>query len=443
VRLAETLFRAYDMRGVVPTDLDADGALQVGRAYAAYMRYPSRIVVGHDVRLTGPELADKVVEGLTRSGIDVLRLGLASTDEFYFACATQDCPGVMVTASHNPAEYNGFKLVEAIPRLTRASEFRDWVLGRKYEDVTPRGRETHIDVTEAFDAYMLARVDVAVMRPLKVAMDASNGALGRVWSRLADRLPITLFPVCFEPDGSFPNHGNDIIQLENQRLLRESVARNSADVGLIFDPDGDRCLAVDDEAVGIPGDFLVALLAEVALSRAPGSAIVYDVRCSEAVPNAITAAGGVPVMWRPGHVYLKPKIKEHDAAFGGEISGHMYFRDFWYSDSGVLAGLSLLEYASSLDQPLSSVTNSLRSKYFLSGEINSRVADPDRTLRTIRERYTPKRESDLSGIGMWFDNWKFVVRPSDNESLVRLTVEADSQAVMEAKRDELLALIRS
>lgn len=443
MRLAETLFRAYDMRGVVPTDLDADGALQVGRAYAAYLRYPSRIVVGHDVRLTGQDLEDKVVEGLTRSGVDVLRLGLASTDEFYFACGTESCPGVMVTASHNPPEYNGFKLVEAIPRLTRASEFRDWVLGRTYGDVTPRGQETELDVTEAFDDYMLSRVDVSAIGPLKVAMDASNGALGRVWTRLANRLPITLIPLCFEPDGSFPNHGNDIIQAENQRLLRESVIKNGADAGLIFDPDGDRCLAVDDEGVGIPGDFLVALLAEVALARSPGSAIVYDVRCSEAVPDAITAAGGVPVMWRPGHVYLKPKIEEHNAAFGGEISGHMYFRDFWYSDSGVLAGLSLLEYASSLHEPLSSVTRHLRSRYFLSGEINSRVAEPDGVLQTIRERYTPTRESHLSGIGMWFDNWKFVVRSSDNEPLIRLTVEADSQSLMEARRDELLALIRS
>ncbi len=442
MQIDPSLFRAYDIRGVIPDQLDAEGARQIGRAFADYLGYPEWVIVGHDVRLTGPQLHAAAVEGLRAGGVNVLDIGRVSTDEYYFACGHRSLPGMMVTASHNPPNYNGFKLVEAIPKLAIASEFKPWVLDRTYADAPAPGRVEAWELAQAFDDHVLSLVDVDAIAPLRVVIDTSNGALGPVWERLERRLPITVIPLCFEPDGNFPSHGNDIVQPENQALLRAAVAEHGADLGLIFDPDGDRCLAVDDRGYSVPGDYLTALLAVTRLQHDPGSTIVYDVRCSEAVPDLVSAAGGTPLMWRPGHVYLKPKMVEHDAVFGGELSGHMYFREFWFSDCGTLTGLTMMEYVSRLDGPLSGEVERLEQRYALSGEINFRVADVDAVLRNVRERYGSGRTSELSGFGVWFEDWKFVVRPSDNEPLVRLTVEARTPELMAARRDELSALIR-
>lgn len=443
MQIDPTLFRAYDIRGVIPDQLDVEGARHIGRAFADYLQYPETVVVGRDVRRTGPELHAAAIEGLTAGGVNVLDIGQVSTDEYYFACGQRSLPGMMVTASHNPAQYNGFKLVEAIPRLAVASEFKAWVFGRTYEDAAAPGAVEAWDLKREFDDHVLGLVNVEAIKPLKVVIDTSNGALGPVWERLAERLPITVIGLCFEPDGSFPSHGNDIVQPENQQLLRDAVSEHGADLGLIFDPDGDRCLAVDDRGRSVPGDYLTALLAVTRLRHDPGSTIVYDVRCSEAVPDLVRAAGGEPLMWRPGHVYLKPKMVEHNAVFGGELSGHMYFREFWYSDSGTLTGLTLMEYVSQLDGPLSAQVAELEDKYALSGEINFRVPDVEAVLANVRARYGEGgRVSELSGYGVWYEDWKFVVRPSDNEPLVRLTVEARTPAEMAARRDELSELIR-
>jgi phosphomannomutase len=290
---------------------------------------------------------------------------------------------------------------------------------------------------------MLELVDVSALKPLTVVVDTSNGALGPVWTRLADRLPVTIVPLNFEPDGNFPNHGNDIVQPENQAMLRERVIAEEADLGLIFDPDGDRCMVVDERGSSVPGDFMTALLAVTRLRREPGSTIVYDIRSATAVPDMVKAAGGKPFVWKPGHVYIKPKMQEHDALFGGEVSGHYYFKEFWFSDSGVLAGLTMLEYVSLAERPLGDEVAELEGRYFLSGEINSRVEDIPSVLARVKERFSDGELSELSGVAVDYDNWRFVVRPSDNEPLVRLTVEADSKDLMEAKRDELVGLIRS
>lgn len=439
--IAPEVFKAYDIRGIVPDQIDVGAAGQVARAFAAELK-PQQVVVGRDVRLTGPEFAAAVIEGLTKSGVDVIDIGQVSTDEFYFACGSKNLPGIMVTASHNPAEHNGFKMVKQMPFFVMAKEFRPKVTDVVYEDAEKTGTATQESVTEPFIKHMLSLVPPEKIKPLKVVIDTSNGAMGPVWDKLESRLPIEIIRLCFEPDGSFPNHGNDIIQLENQAMLRQKVIETGADLGLIFDPDGDRCLLVDDRGVSVPGDWITALLGVSELERNPGATILYDIRASDAVPDMVTAAGGTPFVWKPGHVYIKKEMQERGIAFGGEVSGHFYFKDFWCADSGILSGLTLLSYASSLGAPLSDKIADLEKKYFLSGEINSKVADPKKVLEDVKRIYSDAEINELSGVAIRYDNWHCVVRPSDNEPLVRLTVEADSQALMEQKRNELLNLIR-
>lgn len=436
------VFRAYDIRGVVPDQIDVAAAEQVARAFVDEVN-PTAVVVGRDVRLTGPEFAGAVIEGLVKSGVDVINIGQVSTDEFYFACGSKKLPGIMVTASHNPAEYNGFKMVKDMPYFVMAKEFRPKVMDGVYEDSENEGSVSEESVSEAFIDHMLSLVPPSKIKPMKIVVDTSNGAMGPVWDRLEKRLPIEMVRLCFEPDGTFPNHGNDIIQLENQEMLRQKVKETGADLGLIFDPDGDRCLLVDDRGVSVPGDWITALLGVAELERNPGATILYDIRASDAVPDMVKANGGTPFVWKPGHVYIKREMQERDIVFGGEVSGHFYFKDFWFADSGVLTGLTLLAYASGLDYPLSKKIEELESKYFLSGEINSKVEDPAKVLQKIKETYADGEINELSGVAVRYSDWRCVVRPSDNEPLVRLSVEASSRELMEMKRDELTALIRS
>ncbi len=347
MRAAPEIFKAYDIRGIVPDQLDAAAAEQVARAFAAELK-PRAAVVGRDVRLTGPEFKQAVITGLTKSGVNVVDIGTVSTDEFYFACGSKDLPGIMVTASHNPPEYNGFKMVRKMPYFLMAKDFYSNVADRTYPDAAKPGSVTEESVTDAFIEHMLELVPPDTINPLKVVIDTSNGSQGPVWKKLAAKLPIEVTELCFEPDGNFPNHINDVIQPESQEMLRAKVKEVGADLGLIFDPDGDRCLVVDDRGVSVPGDWLTALLAVAQLKRSPGASILYDIRASDAVPDSITAAGGEPVVWKPGHVYIKEKMQADNIVFGGEVSGHFYFKDFWYADSGILAGLTMLQYVSQL-----------------------------------------------------------------------------------------------
>jgi phosphomannomutase len=441
MQLDPTIFRAYDIRGVVPDQITSAVAEQVGRAFAAHLK-PKTAVVGRDVRLTGPEFHAAVLEGLIRMGVDVLDIGQVSTDAFYYTCASRNLPGIMVTASHNPAEYNGFKTVRRIPNLLLASEFKSYVTDHTYKDAPASGTVTQLDIIDEFLDYILKIVPVAKIKPLKVVVDTSNGAQGPIWQRLAKRLPITTVPLCFEPDGHFPNHGNDVIQPKNQALLRAAVKKEQADLGLIFDPDGDRCLLVDDRGETVPGDFVTALLAVSMLERKPGSAIVYDFRASDAVPTMVREAGGQPFEWKVGHAYIKPKMQELKAVFGGEVSGHYYFEDFWYVDCGLLAGLALLEYISSLPGKLSTKITQLEAHYNISGEINSTVPNVATVLERIRQHYGTNAKNQFGGVTVRRKSWHCVVRPSDNEPLVRLTLEADSPAEMAKRRDEVLGLIR-
>ena len=435
------VFKAYDIRGVVPDQIDESAAEQVARAFVAEVK-PTKVIVGRDVRLTGPSFMQAVIKGLVESGVNVVNIGQVSTDEFYFACGSKNLPGIMVTASHNPPEYNGFKMVKEMPYFVMAKEFASKVIEGEYQNNETLGSVAEESVSEVFIEHMLTIVDPKKIKPLKVVIDTSNGAMGPVWRKLGAKLPIEIIELCFEPDGNFPNHGNDIVQLENQEMLRQKVKDVDADLGLIFDPDGDRCLLVDDRGVSVPGDWITALLGVEELKRNPGATILYDIRSSDAVPDMIKESGGVPFVWKPGHVYIKREMQSRGIVFGGEVSGHYYFKDFWFADSGVLSGLTLLAYVSSLENKLSDKITELEAKYFLSGEINSKVDDPLAVLSKVKEKYKDGEINELSGVAIRYPDWHFVVRPSDNEPLVRLTVEANSKELVDQKTQELLNIIR-
>jgi phosphomannomutase len=437
------VFRRYDIRGIVPQDFDEDGAEQIGRAFAKAVQ-PKQVVVGRDVRLTGPALKESLIKGLTKAGVDVIDIGTVSTDSFYFASGYKQLPGLMVTASHNPPEYNGVKMVRIVPDVVGSEEVQKALEAGLPPDAEKPGTVREEDITEAFISSMLKIIPPSKLKPLKVVVDTSNGSQGKYWEILGKKLPIKMIPQFFEADGNFPNHENDIIQPDAQKPLRDRVIAEKADLGLIFDPDGDRCLVVDDRGVTIPGDFLTALLAETMLKNEPGSAVVYDIRASDCVKDIVAAAGGRPVVWKVGHAFIKPKMQEENAVFGGEVSGHFYFKDFWFADCGLLSGLAFLEYVSSLDVPLSSKIKELENKYFLSGEINSVVDNHDAVLSRIKQKYADAKLNELDGIEIRYPDWRFVVRTGANPpGILRLTLEAKSKELMEQKRDELLELIRS
>jgi phosphomannomutase len=442
MKIDPSIFRRYDIRGVIPRDLDKDGAEQIGRAFVKAVK-PKEVVVGRDVRLSGPELKEGLIKGLTAAGANVIDIGTISTDFLYFASGYKKLPGIMITASHNPPEYNGMKMVRITPDVVTSEEVQKALDEGLPPDAAKAGTVQEEDLTEAFISRMLEIVPPKNIKPLKVVVDTSNGSQGKYWKTLGEKLPIKMIPQFFEADGNFPNHENDIIQPEAQEPLRKRVLAEKADLGLIFDPDGDRCLVVDDRGITVPGDYLTALLAETMLKKEPGSAIVYDIRASDCVADTVTKAGGKPVGWKIGHAFIKPKMQEEDAVFGGEVSGHFYYKDFWFADCGLLSGLTFLEYVSSLDVPLSSKIKDLENKYFLSGEINSIVDDHDSVLRQLKEKYADGELSELDGVAIRYPDWHFVVRTGANPpGILRLTLEASSKELMEQKRDELLKLIR-
>lgn len=441
MRIEPSTFRGYDIRGIVPDQLDAAAAEQVARAAGAFTK-AKKFIVGCDVRLTSAEFKAAVINGLTKTGIDVLDIGQVSTDQFYFACIKYKLPGIQVTASHQPAEYNGFKIVQDFPMPLLATDLKPWVLEKTFPDSAKPGSVETVDIMQPFVKRMLELTDTSTIKPLKVVIDASNGMQGLVWKELVKHLPITAIPLFWEPDGTFPCHPTDVIQPEAREPLCAKVRETGANLGLIFDPDGDRCLAVDDKGNDVPGDFLTALMAETILRKHPGATIIYDIRASDAVPETVERAGGQPFVWKVGHGFIKPKMQELKAAFGGEVSGHFYFKDFDYGDCGVLSGLTMIEYVSALNVPFSQKNEALASQYHISDEINSTVKDVDAVLNKVKETYSDGEINELDGVAVRYPDWHFVVRLSSNDPLIRLTLEADSKEKMEAKRDELLKLIR-
>jgi phosphomannomutase len=398
--------------------------------------------------LSSPSMADAVMHGAADSGADVLDIGLVGTEMLYFAVGDLDLEGgIEVTASHNPKEYTGMKIVRrgALP-VGGDSGLLDIRTRAQGEPARPRdgGSIREEDIWPRFVARVLSFVDVATIRPLRVVIDAANGMAGVMLPPVLERLSIDPLRCYFEPDGSFPNHEPNPLLPENREFIVRKVTEESADLGVAFDGDADRCFFIDDSGAFVPGDFVTALLAESVLEKEPGAKIIYDVRASWAVPQTIERAGGVPLVNRVGHAFIKHRMREEGAAFGGEVSGHYYFRDFSQADSGVIPFLLMLELISKKGQKLSEILAPYRGHYFITGELNTPVADVALKLQELKERFGREgRISHLDGVSVDADDWHMNVRPSNTEPLLRLNLEALSQELMERKRDEVLALIRS
>jgi phosphomannomutase len=443
------VFKAYDVRGVVPDQVDEVLARRTGTAFVQVVG-AATVVVGHDMRPSSPAMAGAFADGAADAGADVVMIGLASTDQLYFASGHLGCPGAMFTASHNPAQYNGIKLCRAgaqpIGADTGLYEIRDAVSGPEPQPAARPGDISQRDVLDAYAAHLLSLAPVTGRR-LKVVVDAGNGMAGLTAPVVFDRIgrDVDLVPMYFELDGTFPNHEANPIDPDNLVDLQKRVIAENADLGLAFDGDADRCFVVDELGRAVSPSTLTALIAARELTKQPGASVIHNLITSRFVPELVRRLGGTPVRTRVGHSYIKATMAETDAVFGGEHSGHFYFRDFWRADSGMLAALHTMAALAGSDGSLSELLDDYQ-RYRLSGEINSQVADPATTLAAVETAYaeTPGASVDhLDGLTVSTPEWWFNVRPSNTEPLLRLNVEGTDDATMSRVRDDVLTLIRS
>ena len=446
-----SIFKAYDVRGLYPSEIDENAARQIGRGFVAYLD-AKRIAVSRDMRLSSPSVAAAFIEGARSQGADVVDYGMAATDMLYFAVARDGHDGgVQITASHNPKQYNGIKLVrrEAFPLSGEAGlgEIRDMIAaGTIPAPARPPGTLSTKEVLDDYVRHVLSFIDPSVVKPFNVVLDAGSGMAGLVAPKLFERLPCRTTRLCFEIDGTFPNHEANPLIEENRRDIVERVVRERADIGIAWDGDADRCFFVDGTGEFIAGDFVTALLAEAFLLKHPGARIVYDLRASFAVKDVVARYGGTALMNKVGHSFFKRRMREEGAIFGGEVTGHYYFRDNFYADNGFIPALLMLELMSRKGQTLHELLAPLREKYFISGEINTKMPD----MRVVQEkidalsaRYSDAKSYTMDGVSVEYPDWHFNVRASNTEPLIRLNLEATTQELMEKKRDEVLAFIRS
>ena len=439
------IFKSYDVRGIYPKELDESVAERIGRAFVEFLR-PATVAVGRDMRPSSDALFRAFAKGASEQGADVIDLGLTSTDELYFAVGHFGYPaGAMITASHNPKEYNGFKLCRenaiALSGDTGVFAIRDLAMAGAFAPASRRGAIVAKDSLPAFVEHCLSFIDAAAIKPLKVVVDAGNGMAGLIVPATFARLPVELIPLYFELDGTFPNHPASPIEPENMADLQAAVRKHGADLGAAFDGDADRVFITDEHGALVGGDMVTALVAKMLLRGKPGSKILYNLICSRSVPEVIAASGGVPVRTRVGHSHIKAIMREENAIFGGEHSGHFYFRDHYFADSGLIALLIVLELLSREDKPVSALLRPL-DRRVRSGEINSRVRDARAKLAELEQRYASTGSIDhLDGVTISYPTWWANIRPSNTEPLLRLNVEADDAATLAAKRDELLAVI--
>jgi phosphomannomutase len=449
------IFKAYDIRGTYGDQIDDEVAYRVGRAFVRVLaelasKPPSslNIGLGRDMRLTAPELAAMYREGMMAEGAHVLDAGEIGTEMLYFLVGSRGLDGgLMCTASHNPKEYTGAKLVRA-GAIALSGDEGIQEIRRLIEDGLPEapggGTVEEVDLYDEFHAAVMRFIDPSNIRPLKVVVDGGNGMAGPMIGPLLEQLGLDLVTTYWTPDGNFPDHEPNPLLPENRSFIIEKVRETGADLGIAWDGDADRCFFIDDTGTFVDGDFLTAILAEHLLAKTPGAAILYDVRASRAVPDTVERAGGRALVNRVGHAFFKARMRDEGAIFGGEVSGHYYFRDFYNADSGTIPALLVLEKLSVEGRRLSELVGAYRSRYFISGEINSEVADAEAKMRELRERYADGRISTLDGISVDYDDWHFNVRPSNTEPLLRLNLESlVSREDMERRRDEVLALIRS
>ena len=439
------VFKAYDVRGTVPDQLDEDVARRIGGAFAAFTGAP-RIALGRDVRLSSPALAAAFAEGVTAWGADVIDIGLATTDMLYFASGVLDVPGAMFTASHNPPQWNGVKLCRAgAAPVGEDSGLMEVLRLAEEEDAPPppatAGRVTKREMVEEYVDHVLRFVDGDRMAPLTVVADSANGMGGLVLPAIFDRLPVKLVGLYLDLDGTFPNHPADPIQPENQEDVRKSVLEHGADLGLAFDGDADRVFVTDERAEGISGSLITALVAEAMLDREPAATILHNVICSWVVPEVIRERGGTPIRTRVGHSLIKKVMAETGAIFGGEHSGHYYFRDHYRADSGIIAALIVMERLSQAGGTMSELLAPYR-RYHDSGEINSTVDDQQGKIEELAAAFADGKLDRLDGLTVEHEDWWFNVRPSNTEPLLRLNVEARTAELLEEKTARLLGLIR-
>jgi phosphomannomutase len=442
------IVKSYDIRGVVPDELDESLARQLGAAFVAVVG-AEQVVIGHDMRPSSPGLVAAFAAGAREQGADVTEIGLASTDQLYFASGRLDCPGAMVTASHNPARYNGIKLCRAgaapVGQDSGLQEIRRLVeAGGPPAASRPAGSLHHQDLLPAYAAHLRSLVDLSGSRPLTVAVDAGNGMAGHTVPAVLAGLPLRVLPLYFTLDGSFPHHEANPLEPANLRDLQQLVRDSGADVGLAFDGDADRCFVVDEQGAPVSPSAITALIAVRELAAHPGASIVHNVITSRAVPEIVAEHGGVPVRTRVGHSFVKATMAQTGAVFGGEHSGHFYFREFWRADSGMLAALHTLAALGEADVALSELLAGY-SRYVGSGEINSTVRDQGEAVARVREAVASQPDvavDELDGLTVSAADWWLNVRPSGTEPLLRLNVEAKDVATMERIRDDVLAVVR-
>jgi phosphomannomutase len=443
----EKIFKAYDIRGIVPDELDEQVAESVGAAFVRLTGAPSVVTV-HDMRTSSRPLAEAFARGAAAQGADVIEGGLGSTDMLYYASGSLGMPGAMITASHNPAKYNGIKLcregARPVGAETGLAELRDSAAqGLPPTHGTP-GVIVQRDLLSGYAAHLKKLVDLSAIRPLTVAVDAGNGMAGHTVPKVFEGLPITVVPLYFELDGTFPNHEANPIEPANLRDLQRAVIDSGADIGLAFDGDADRCFVVDERGHIVSPSVLTALIAVRELAREPGAAVIYNLITSRAVPEIITEHGGTPVRTRVGHSFIKARMAETGAVFGGEHSGHFYFRDFWYADSGMLAAMHVLAALGEQDAPLSEILAGY-GRYVATGEINSEVEDQAAATERVRAEFASRpgiTADGLDGLTITGDGWWFNLRPSNTEPLLRLNLEASDEDTMLRLRDEVLGIVR-
>jgi phosphomannomutase len=443
-RIDPRIFKAYDIRGIYPEEFNEEIALKIGRAFVAYL-HPQKVAVGRDMRLSSPQVGESLTKGIIEAGADVIDIGLCSTDGLYFAVGKFGYDaGIMITASHNPPSYNGMKMCKkkAVPLSGEQGidQIKEMVLKGRFPKAKAKGSVKKHDIQKDYTAHVLSFIDSEKIKPFKIVVDAGNGMAGKIIPDVFENLTCQLVPMYFELNGSFPHHIPSPIEPENIKPLQEKVQEEKADLGAAFDGDADRMFLVDENSNPLGGDMVTALVAKNLLKKEKNATILYNLICSKTVPKIIEQEGGKAIRTRVGHALIKPLMKKHNAIFGGEHSGHFYFRNNWFADSGLIALLVCLELISEEDRSLSVLIKSI-DKFHRSGEINFRVEDQLQKMKQVEDHFPDGKIDHLDGLTVEFENWWFNLRPSNTEPLIRLNIEASTPQLLEQKKKELSKLI--
>jgi phosphomannomutase len=450
MKINPSIFKAYDVRGLHPGEINEEVARQIGRGFVTYLK-AKQIGVSRDMRVSSPTLAAAFIEGARQQGADVIDYGMLGTDQMYYAVVTDKLEGgAQITASHNPGEYNGIKMVRAgaLPLSGDAGigDIRDMIVNDSLPAPADRpGTLTTRDIMDGYIETVMSFIDPSAIKPFNVVLDAGSGMAGLVAPKLFDRLPCKTTRLCFRIDGTFPNHEANPLIEENREDITAEVIRQKADVGIAWDGDADRCFFIDGAGEFISGDFVTALLAEAFLLKNPGATVIYDLRASHAVKDIVARYGGRALMNRVGHAFIKQRMRQEDGIFAGEVTGHYYFRDFYYADNGFIPAMLILELMSKKNMSLRDLLKPYRESYFISGEINTKLKSMDEVpgrLAAIESRYQDAQMQKMDGVSVDYPDWHFNVRASNTEPLLRLNLEAKTPAMMEQKRDEVLHIIR-